>query len=358
MSLSEIIQKAQYNTIAKQLKDGVLPESCALSKFLQREGEILDISSPVNNLSIKSGSQHIATYHKEIEAWVLNSDISPDVIPTIAGIDTISSRQYEAMREYSEFKRMVSPNYDRLINGMGSVTDWDTTADYSDTVQQRYDSIDPSIKTLLKSMDKEPSVEQVKYHAKYNGTNVGYVGPGHVVVSSDDVMRCVFGKTKRIKEFEEEYQKENKPIDASKKFAIGRYEISGSELEKIKSDFEKGALPDGFDLYRFVYYDDHGYLNNIPHDPMKDCDTIHYKGIPFAEFNGNAWELVAQSKIDGIPPITSDEMWRIFCHVTETAPHLMEQKREFQSIDDLLNSISSDVVNTTNEEHDRDDEVL
>ena len=358
MSLKDIIQRSQFGAIAEELKNGIVPENCTLSKFLKRDDEVLNINSPVNGLTINSGNQHIAAYHKEIQAWVLNDNISPDIIPTIAGIDTISSKQYQAMYQYSEYKRVVSPNYDRIINGMGPISDWDFASNYSDSTEQRFAEIDPSIKTLLKAMDKDPSIEQVEYYSRCFGTNVGHVSAGRVLVSSDDIMSCVFGKTKRVKEFEDEYQKENQPIDTSKKFAIGRYEISGEELEKIKGDFEKGILPRGFDLYRYVYYDDHGYLNSIPHDPMKDCDTIHYKGISFAEFNGNAWELVAKSNIDGIPPVTSDEMWRIYCHVTETAPHLIEQKREYQSIDDLLNTVSSDVVNTSNEEHDRDDEVL
>ena len=146
--------------------------------------------------------------------------------------------------------------------------------------------------------------------------------------------------------------------DPTKKFAIGRYEINGKELEEMIEQFGKGELPQDFTLYRYDAYDDMKSLDRIPNMPRKDCDTINYKRIPFAEFNGNAWELIAQSKIDGIPPVTSDEMWRIFCHVTETAPHLIEQKREYQSIDDLLNTVSSDIVNTSNEEHDRDDEVL
>ena len=138
-------------------------------------------------------------------------------------------------------------------------------------------------------------------------------------------------------------------INNNKKYAIGRYEVNEKELENIKETFGRGELPNGFTVYRYDPYEDMEVLKQIPSIPKTDCDTINYKQIPFAEFNGRAWELVAQSKIDGIPPVTSDEMWRIFCHVTETAPHLIEQKREYQSLDDFLNSVSSDVGKITNE---------
>ena len=91
MSLKDIIQRSQFGSIAEELKNGIVPENCTLSKFLKKDDEVLNINSPVNGLTINSGNQHIAAYHKEIQAWVLNDNISPDIIPTIAGIDTISS---------------------------------------------------------------------------------------------------------------------------------------------------------------------------------------------------------------------------------------------------------------------------
>jgi hypothetical protein len=360
MSLKDMIQKTQYGLLAKELQKGNLPEGYSLDKFLAMPDEVLNIQNPVDELRISSNNQHIATFHKEINAWVLDSKISPDTIPSISWKNTISEAQYHAMFTLSEYKRLFSPNYDRSINGIGATSLWEEKYTFSESAKHDYDMLSPEIKLLLNKIDKNPTAQQIASYAKVAGTNVGYSSYDGVTVSAKDVMRCVFGNVSRIKEFEPEYQnqKELKMQATKTSCAIGRYEITPNELEKIKESFDKGELPDDFTLFRYELYDDFGYLKSIPSAPLKDCDTINYKGIPFAEFNGKAWELVAQSKLDGIPPITSDEMWRIFCHVTETATHLMEQKREYQSLDDLLDSVSSDVVNTSNEEHDRDNEVL
>ena len=357
MSLKDIIKQSKYDSVAKDLKLGVLPNGFCFSNPYNNQPSI---NYPNNGLGITMSdtNQIIARYEKSLNAWVLGPTISPDNISTIGGRPTISQEQYYAMHKYSEFKRLVNPDYDTLINGHDLLDDSGTEEHFRSVTNRRYQELDDETLKLLSKLDKNPSTKDIEMYIQSYGSNLGYNRNGKVTLSSQDVMHCVFGNTQRIKEFEKAYKSQTKEDEITYKCAIGRYEISPKELEQIREDFNKGYIPDNFKVFRYIDYDDNCYMNSIPNNPLRGADTISYKGIPFAEFNGKAWELIAQSKIDNIPPITSKELWRIFCHVTETAPHLMEQKREYQSLDDLLGSVSSDVVNTSNEEHDRDDEVL
>jgi hypothetical protein len=125
-------------------------------------------------------------------------------------------------------------------------------------------------------------------------------------------------------------------------FAVGRNQVNLSQIDEWKEDFQRGLFPSGFSIFYYVDYEDNSYLESIPERPNQGL-TIDYNGEPFAKFTGDNWELCAKSGIDGIPPITSDELNRIFTYSTTTSRAVKTQKDDikFGTIDELIDSKES-----------------
>ena len=155
-----------------------------------------------------SRGEKIATYHKCIDAWVMEKGLSPDLIPQIKNRPTISYEQYSAMRERAMFLQENKYRYGCYElgrqDGYRRYTADDFDAKHQCNVVNRQLNTSPAIKQLLKSMEKTPSVEDVYKYSKTKGENKDLLPkhdlPFHITV--DDVMHCVFGTAKRDKSFE------------------------------------------------------------------------------------------------------------------------------------------------------------
>lgn len=174
----------------------------------------------------------------------------------------------------------------------------------------------------------DKSVMQQRKEIESNGINIEV---------AKQIQEKQLEETEKLKEIQKE--------KAKHLFAIGKNQVTQLQIDDWKEDFQRGQFPKGFSIFHYVDYEDNCDLIRIPEKPIANEHTMTYNGEPFARFNGITWELIAKSQIDGIPPITSDEIDRIYLQSTETSREVIAQRDDirFGTIDDIINSKNSDI---------------
>ena len=141
-------------------------------------------------------------------------------------------------------------------------------------------------------------------------------------------------------------QKEKVREMPEKQYAIGEHIISQEQFNFIKGCFAENVLPPDFTIHRKTWGSGMPELPGIPDRPMVNCDVIKYKDTVFAEFNGY-WEFMQESKINGIPPITSKDLSHIGKTATLSNDRQMLQWERWHQPDSLADFGIKNEINTS-----------
>ena len=124
-------------------------------------------------------------------------------------------------------------------------------------------------------------------------------------------------------------------------FALGETQISAKTFNEMKSAFEEGKIPEGFDVIRKTWI--HGAVSLgeidpnlkglIPSNPQPNNDIIVMidgdKKIPVATFGGRWWEFNTISDISKLPPLNEKALPIIGNHATLNS-HQVENQCDFR----------------------------
>ena len=336
MSLLENVKNLKFKDISNDLKVGKMPKGCEVIDVDGKKVDLMPFSIPrdKSGLSLKSGEK-IATYYKCIDAWVLEKGLSPDLIPEIKGKPTISCEQYQCMETYAKYMNDTLYRwaaYEHSLSDGYQRSRYEINYGHADWSRQ----LSLKTKDLLRDISIKPEVKDVYEYSKTKGDNK-HSNPQKTSVfriTDYDVMHCMFGSVKRIKEFENDYIDKNIENQFNKNieyFAIGNKLITKQDLAEWQSYFKLGTTPKDMNVFEYYDFDDNRYTKEIPHSPINEVHSISYCGYPFAVFKDYGWQLCCTSNIEGIPPITDAEISTIYGCETRTDKKVIEQRKEIEA---------------------------
>lgn len=174
----------------KEFLKNDVPPAVSLSNHFVKQN--ISITEPEDDtiLSFKHQPLTIARYHKNIDKWVLEPDISPDIIPEIAGKQAISFQQYILMKifanyilfhsdELKETSNIIASKYKASGNNfsINQIIDIEKT-----TAEKNYNRLPQSTKDIL-------------------STNIKNIA-SNKANTLEEVMCCLFENMLRTKELE------------------------------------------------------------------------------------------------------------------------------------------------------------
>lgn len=225
MSLATFVKEVRENrneiisNIASDLASGILPSNCtAINPITYKDG---NLKNPENEttLKIKTGDI-VARYHKSIDKWVLNKDISPDTIPSIASKETISDEQFRYMSIIAQYNNYCNPGY--TTSNTYRHTSWehisyddmnDRTFFEDDMINRlkkeaskAHRQIPSTIKEILSKHETKFSIWEQDKYIRTQGTYAKENIRNHTSkISTEDVMALMYKNIRRIPELENGY---------------------------------------------------------------------------------------------------------------------------------------------------------
>lgn len=227
MGLIERYAQEKLNKVLKFLQTGTHRDDIANGKLSQGCKKTNDGAFSIQGIQV-------AQLYKRLGCWVMSDNIigvnlSPDKLPIINGMPTISAQQYKYMYAYVqprfEEMKLQDKMYQSLrpfMEGFEETTDvksirFPTQEELKKEderimkiVMERYNAIPASAMDTLKKMDRNPTETDIQSYCRVSGDNREYTGGEQIPVSMDDLMVCTFGrKVTRMQELEAENNQEN-----------------------------------------------------------------------------------------------------------------------------------------------------
>ena len=143
-------------------------------------------------------------------------------------------------------------------------------------------------------------------------------------------------------------------------YAVGREKISGEKVKEWSDMLRVGACPPELIVTEyFDWKDEIKVYPDLPKRPIDGVTSIEYKDITIAKFEDGKWQMYAPSLIEGIPPITPNEIPAIQNKRTIADPEKMQAiAKELDSLDALIAEQTSDIDNSGSTERNEHDEEI
>jgi hypothetical protein len=207
--------------VIPDLMKGVLPSNCAVINQLTYQEGNLKKPEKETVLKLKTGEM-IAHYHSSIDKWVLNKDISPDILPSIASKETISNEQFNYMSIIAQYKNYCNPGYTINSSPASIFLEDSDFSNFNDDIFIEDDMNEMLKKSASTAHRKLPAIVKdflSKYEDKIEPSEINKfirtkgtyakenVRNNTFKISTEDVMTLIYKNIRRIPELE------NKNID-------------------------------------------------------------------------------------------------------------------------------------------------
>jgi hypothetical protein len=206
--LEKVLEILNDEQSRKNIESGIFGDTCRLSNFdvkiLHKTGDMLTM----DGTTLEINGVEVATLEARMGCWVLDDGflgvkLSPEQLPIINGMPTISYQQYKYMCEYVQPQFEMSKTETEKDDMFSLLGERESSERAFSFVMERYNNIPKAVMDILKQMDKHPTETEMQKFCSQKGDNKGFVIDGKIPVSFNDLIVCTFGENvKRIPELE------------------------------------------------------------------------------------------------------------------------------------------------------------